>query len=81
MDNIEMLEKIQLIRDLTKQLDYARNSESKESQYTKEAINSLIFRIDALNGQILQDLIENNELGFVTVDLDSLEEWIKKTDA
>ena len=81
MDNIEMLEMIQLIRDLTKQLDYARNSESKESQYIRELINNLIFRIDALNCNILQELIENNELGFVTVDLDSLEEWIKKTEA
>jgi len=52
MDNIEMLEKIQLIRYLTKQLDDTKSSKSNEiykSQYTKEAINSLIFRIDALN--------------------------------
>lgn len=79
MDNKELLEKIQLIRDLTKQLDYMKESPSEK--YMMDLINTIIFKIDATNGEILQELIENNELGFVTVDLDSLEEWIKKTEA
>ena len=78
MYNRELLEKIQLVRDLTKQLDYMKESPSEK--YMMDLIDTIIFKIDATNGEILQEIIDNNELGFITVDLDSLEEWIKKTD-
>lgn len=75
-----MLETIQRIRTLTKQLDYIKESNSSNSPCNEDIIGNLIFKIDSLNNQILQELIDNHEFGFITVDLDSLEEWIKKTE-
>ena len=75
MDNKELLEKIQTIRELETELVRLHHVRSEQQP------NQIIFKIDALNGEILQDLIEDNFLRFVTVDLDSLEEWIKKTNA
>ena len=75
MYNKELLEKIQLIRDLTKQLDYMKDSPSEK--YMTDLINTLIFKIDATNGQILQKAVALHDqltnLGY-TVLLDNRDE-------